>query len=163
MPIRLIIIFPTVIVEIMVRAVKGWFVRIDNNCNNSNQDAGILVECDPSIKAIINKIDEDQHDFVIEDLGDEAVLVKESKLKELQTKLNEVRIRLNCIRYNHAVLTLRIDSGRFTNSTRRSRIGLRFGELHIISYYSTNNYKPSISPVSAGHYDMPCLSSVPWV
>lgn len=48
---------------------------------------GVLVQCDPSIKAIIAKIDGERHEFIIEDLDDETVVVKESKLGELKEKL----------------------------------------------------------------------------
>jgi len=51
---------------------------------------GVLIQCDPSIKAIINKIDEKYHDFIIEDLDDETVVVKETKLYELKQKLADV-------------------------------------------------------------------------
>ncbi|KAL9053709.1 MAG: hypothetical protein Q9162_004583 [Coniocarpon cinnabarinum] len=45
---------------------------------------GVLVECDPSIKAIIEQIDSERNDFIIENLGDEVVVIKESKLEELK-------------------------------------------------------------------------------
>ncbi|KAI9823160.1 MAG: TFIIH complex subunit tfb5 [Thelocarpon impressellum] len=48
---------------------------------------GVLVECDPSIKAIILKIDSAHHDFIVEDLDDQTLVVKESKLKELKERL----------------------------------------------------------------------------
>jgi len=59
---------------------------------------GVLIQCDPSIKAIINKIDEKYHDFIIEDLDDETVVVKETKLYELKQKLADVRLVLSCVR-----------------------------------------------------------------
>jgi TFIIH basal transcription factor complex TTD-A subunit len=50
------------------------------------------VECDPSIKAIINRIN-DQHnaDFIIEDIDDEHILIKTAKHEELKILLKEVR------------------------------------------------------------------------
>jgi TFIIH basal transcription factor complex TTD-A subunit len=52
---------------------------------------GVLVECDPSIKAIIIKIDEDHsHAFIIENIDDEHVLVKTHKHEELKKLLKEV-------------------------------------------------------------------------
>ncbi|KAI9653947.1 MAG: hypothetical protein M1831_005632 [Alyxoria varia] len=48
---------------------------------------GVLVKVDPSIKAIIIKIDTRHHDIVIEELDDEHLVVKESKLAELKDKL----------------------------------------------------------------------------
>ena len=53
---------------------------------------GTLVQCDPSIKAIIQSIDSERHDFIIEELDDETLVVKESKLAELKIKLEEVCI-----------------------------------------------------------------------
>jgi TFIIH basal transcription factor complex TTD-A subunit len=53
-----------------------------------------LVECDPSIKAILIKIDtEHNHDFIVEDIDDEHVLVKNMKQDELKRLLKEVRSR----------------------------------------------------------------------
>lgn len=52
--------------------------------------AGVLVQCDPSIKAIIVQIDSEKHDIIIEDLDDETVMVKQEKLEELKRKLGEV-------------------------------------------------------------------------
>ncbi|KAF1825373.1 uncharacterized protein K489DRAFT_408043 [Dissoconium aciculare CBS 342.82] len=52
--------------------------------------AGVLVECDPSIKAILIKIDtEHNHDFIVEDIDDEHVLVKNMKQDELKRLLKE--------------------------------------------------------------------------
>ena len=51
---------------------------------------GVLVKVDPSIKAIIVKIDNKHHDIVIEELDDEHLVVKESKLAELKEKLYQV-------------------------------------------------------------------------
>lgn len=50
------------------------------------------MECDPSIKAIILKIDQDKHDFIVEDLDDQTLVVKESQLQKLKARLEEVRI-----------------------------------------------------------------------
>ncbi|KAH0563369.1 hypothetical protein GP486_002059 [Trichoglossum hirsutum] len=50
---------------------------------------GVLVECDESIRAIILKIDAVNHDFIIEDLDDRTLVVKETKLPELKRRLEE--------------------------------------------------------------------------
>ncbi|KAI9663751.1 MAG: hypothetical protein M1821_007241 [Bathelium mastoideum] len=50
---------------------------------------GVLVQCDPSIKAIINKIDTARNDFIVEDLDDETALIKETKIAELKERLKE--------------------------------------------------------------------------
>lgn len=53
---------------------------------------GVLVECDPSIKAIILKIDQDKHDYIVEDLDDQTLVIKESQLQSLKRRLEEVRV-----------------------------------------------------------------------
>ncbi|KAM0285666.1 hypothetical protein ACHAQA_001936 [Verticillium albo-atrum] len=50
---------------------------------------GVLVECDPSIKSIIVNIDSSNHDFIIEDLDDQRVVVKENMVGELKRRLDE--------------------------------------------------------------------------
>ncbi|KAJ5161343.1 General transcription and DNA repair factor IIH subunit tfb5 [Penicillium capsulatum] len=50
---------------------------------------GLLIECDPSIKALILKYDEERHDYIVEDLDDENHLViKESQLENLKARLD---------------------------------------------------------------------------
>jgi len=49
----------------------------------------VLVQCEASIKAIIVQIDAANNEYIVEDLGDEALLIKESKLVELKWKLAE--------------------------------------------------------------------------
>jgi len=50
---------------------------------------GLLIECDPSIKALILKYDEEHHDYIVEDLDDENHLViKESQLDNLKARLD---------------------------------------------------------------------------
>lgn len=57
---------------------------------------GVLVECDPSIKAIILKIDQDKHDYIVEDLDDQTLVIKESQLQKLKARLEEVRVFSVC-------------------------------------------------------------------
>jgi TFIIH basal transcription factor complex TTD-A subunit len=52
--------------------------------------AGVLIECDPSIKSIIVNIDSDNHDYIIEDLDEERVVVKENMVAALKQKLEDV-------------------------------------------------------------------------
>jgi TFIIH basal transcription factor complex TTD-A subunit len=52
---------------------------------------GVLIECDPSIKSIIVNIDSTNHDFIIEDLDEERVVVKENMVALLKQKLEDVR------------------------------------------------------------------------
>ncbi|KAI9926093.1 hypothetical protein ASPWEDRAFT_169957 [Aspergillus wentii DTO 134E9] len=51
---------------------------------------GVLIECDPSVKAIILKYDEERHDYIVEDLDDDRHLViKESQLANLKARLGK--------------------------------------------------------------------------
>ena len=76
----------------MPRAVRGII-----DCTNSLLPAnptrpGVLIECDPSVKAIILKYDEERHDYIVEDLDDDRHLViKESQLQNLKLRLGKVR------------------------------------------------------------------------
>ena len=56
---------------------------------------GVLVECDPSIKAIILKIDQSAHDYIVEDLDDQTLVIKESQLPKLKARLEEVSVYLS--------------------------------------------------------------------
>jgi TFIIH basal transcription factor complex TTD-A subunit len=51
---------------------------------------GILVECDPSIKSIIMKIDSEEHIFVVEELDDQHLVIQEKQLPLLKAKLEDV-------------------------------------------------------------------------
>lgn len=52
--------------------------------------AGTLVECDPSIKSIIMNIDKDKNDYIIEDLDDSHLLIKDAMVAQLKARLEEV-------------------------------------------------------------------------
>lgn len=51
---------------------------------------GVLVECDPSIKAIIVKIDSTSHAYIVEELDDQTLVIKENMLGQLKQQLDEV-------------------------------------------------------------------------
>lgn len=52
---------------------------------------GTLVKCDASIKAMLVDIDsKNNNDFIIEDLDEEHLLVKESKVAALKARLNQM-------------------------------------------------------------------------
>ncbi|KAF2020950.1 hypothetical protein BU24DRAFT_416610 [Aaosphaeria arxii CBS 175.79] len=52
---------------------------------------GTLVKCDASIKAMLVDIDSKRNnEFIIEDLDEEHVLVKETKVKELKQLLQSM-------------------------------------------------------------------------
>ena len=61
---------------------------------------GVLVQCDPSIKAILVKIDaEHKNEFIIEDIDDETLLVRDQKHDHLRSLLKDVRLcSLYCVR-----------------------------------------------------------------
>lgn len=51
---------------------------------------GVLVECDPSIKSIIVNIDtKSGHEYIIDDLDDEHVVIKETMLQKLKQMLED--------------------------------------------------------------------------
>ncbi|OBT39957.1 hypothetical protein VE00_09450 [Pseudogymnoascus sp. WSF 3629] len=50
---------------------------------------GVLVECDPSIKAIIVQLDSDRNDFIVEELDDQTLVINEAKLGTLKMALEE--------------------------------------------------------------------------
>lgn len=51
---------------------------------------GVLVQCDASIKSIIVSIDnENNHDYIIEVLDDQNIVVKETMVQVLKIKLEE--------------------------------------------------------------------------
>ena len=57
----------------------------------AHQRVGTLVKCDASIKAMLLDIDsKHRNDFIIEELDEEHVLVKETKIAELKQRLQGV-------------------------------------------------------------------------
>jgi len=50
----------------------------------------VLIECDPSIKSIIVKIDSENHDFIVEELDDQNLVIKENMLAILKAKLEDI-------------------------------------------------------------------------
>lgn len=77
----------------MPRAVRGWYILgfYSKHLANSAFFTGLLIECDPSIKSMILKYDEERHDYIVEDLDDENHLViKESQLQNLKVRLDQV-------------------------------------------------------------------------
>lgn len=55
----------------------------------------MLIECDPSIKAIIVKINSDENNvYIIEDLDDGHLVVKENMVSTLKAKLDDVSFNL---------------------------------------------------------------------
>ncbi|KAI1211744.1 RNA polymerase 2 general transcription and DNA repair factor tfiih component [Annulohypoxylon truncatum] len=56
----------------MVRAIKGT-----------------LVECDPSIKSIIISIDSENNDYIIEDLDESHLVIKDNMVTQLKMELDK--------------------------------------------------------------------------
>lgn len=54
------------------------------------------MECDPSIKSIIVKIDAEDHAFIVEELDDQTLVIKENMLALLKQKLDLVRCAALC-------------------------------------------------------------------
>ena len=52
---------------------------------------GVLVQCDASIKSIILKADAERNEYIVEDLDDFALVVKENQLANLKAFLDQVR------------------------------------------------------------------------
>lgn len=50
----------------------------------------MLVQCDPSIKSIISKIDNEEHAFIVEELDDQTLVIKENMMTTLKMKLDEI-------------------------------------------------------------------------
>ena len=75
----------------MPKAIKGKLASKTFFTVLKNKSSGVLIECDPSIKAIILKIDEERHDYIVEDLDDQTLVIKESQLQRLKARLEEVK------------------------------------------------------------------------
>lgn len=84
---------------------------------NTSPRLGVLIECDPSIKSIIVNIDSVNHDFIIEDLDEERVVVKENMVHLLKQKLEDVRQTLDASSlFLSAVLSVSYSHVAFLNS-----------------------------------------------
>lgn len=51
---------------------------------------GVLVKCDPSIKALILKIDSAHHDIVIEELDETHLVIDQNKVQAVKNELNRL-------------------------------------------------------------------------
>jgi TFIIH basal transcription factor complex TTD-A subunit len=81
---------------VMVKATKGNAVLKSRQGTNTKTAPGTLVKCDASIKAMLIDIDSKHHDtFIIEDLDEEHVLVKDTMVAELKQRLHGVRCYSN--------------------------------------------------------------------
>lgn len=81
----------------MPRATAGKFPPLTYTKHDTRHPlftdhiSGTLVQCDPSIKAIISKINEENGGlYISEDIDDETCLINTKKLDELKQKLKDV-------------------------------------------------------------------------
>lgn len=51
---------------------------------------GALVLCDPSIKALILKIDSERHDIIIEELDETHLVIDQNKIDYVKLELNRL-------------------------------------------------------------------------
>ncbi len=65
--------------------------KLKHKNNRLTPPPGVLVECEPAIKSILVLIDsENRNEFIIEDLDETHLFVKETMLQLLKSKLEEV-------------------------------------------------------------------------
>ena len=75
----------------MVTALKGTYAKRLQSLVDRLIYSGILVEVDPSIKAVIVKInDQESGEYIIHELDDEHVLIHKDKLEKLKDHIQSV-------------------------------------------------------------------------
>ena len=123
--------------------------------SDDGNTTGVLIECDPSVKAIILKYDEEQHDYIVEDLDDDRHLViKESQLQNLKDRLGKVRRPESILRWipsliQHYRIWMR------SSCSRRSRNQNSFVFFLICSSVSADLAASVIRPWSKFGYSIP--------
>ncbi|KAH7082950.1 transcription factor TFIIH complex subunit Tfb5-domain-containing protein [Paraphoma chrysanthemicola] len=74
----------------MVKAIRGK-TDSDFRVEGILTSPGTLVKCDASIKAMLVDIDsKNNNEYIIEELDEEHILVKETKINELKARLNDM-------------------------------------------------------------------------
>ncbi|EDU41176.1 hypothetical protein PTRG_01738 [Pyrenophora tritici-repentis Pt-1C-BFP] len=74
----------------MVKATRGNYGRMIIRADILTT-SGILVKCDASIKAMLVDIDSKSgNEYIIEELDEEHILVKETRINELKARLNQM-------------------------------------------------------------------------
>lgn len=75
----------------MVRAIKGLFSFFNLLYSlGANIHSGTLVECEPSIKSIIVSIDSKNNEYIIEDLDESHLVIKDNMVAQLKMELDKV-------------------------------------------------------------------------
>lgn len=112
---------------------------------------GVLIECDPSIKSIIVNIDSDNHDFIIEDLDEERVVVKENMVAALKQKLEDVSFLRHTIhRRDHEPLSHNLFSD-------ADRILFSFYSALRRTFLPSTNLAPNKMPVNDKYLSLPVI------
>jgi TFIIH basal transcription factor complex TTD-A subunit len=79
----------------MVKAIRGMPLPPVDIFRPALISTGTLVKCDASIKAMLVDIDnKNGNEYIIEELDEEHILVKETKINELKARLNQVSYAL---------------------------------------------------------------------
>lgn len=86
---------------------------------------GVLVECDPAIKSIIVNIDSERHEFIIEDLDDQRLVINENMMETLKRKLEDVRRLPRCCPSFARLFTNTPSASRRPSRRRRCRTRTR--------------------------------------
>ena len=130
----------------MPRAIRGeseqfpWRHDVSWLNIESLPPAGVLVECDASIKSIIVAIDNENHEYIVEDLDEQRVVIKENMVAQLKQLLDEVRARVcysskTRIADNQGFAALERDAAAAQRGCGRVRVGLaRITGAFIVHY-----------------------------
>ncbi|KAJ5769527.1 hypothetical protein N7520_004086 [Penicillium odoratum] len=86
---RMLFLAATVIALVATVLQAGAGRKAGSEDKTNEWEERLLIECDPSIKSMILRYDEERHDYIVEDLDDENHLViKESQLENLKARLD---------------------------------------------------------------------------
>lgn len=64
--------------------------RADDTASKQLSNQGVLIECDPSIKALIVNIDSSQHNIILDELDDTHLMIHPSMVEVVKQKLNKM-------------------------------------------------------------------------
>jgi TFIIH basal transcription factor complex TTD-A subunit len=126
---------------------------------------GVLVQCDESIKAIIEKLDKENNNaYILESLDDQTMLVASGKI-------NELKAQLKAVRYHHQyLLLLRLTrcSSLLTISKNKKNQALNehrrvkdnhLATINIFRYHSSQLYQHHVRTIG---YPQPGLLPLVW-
>lgn len=75
---------------ICTKIFTSLFLILFNGNTMARVIKGMMIKCDPSIKSLVVKIDQDYRDIIIEELDDQHLLIDPSKLAFVKKELNKV-------------------------------------------------------------------------